>query len=325
MIKLKCVVQDYAWGGKPGCLVDRLARCGDHFYLSEGNSAELWVGTHPSGPFMTDPPGIINEPLPFLLKVLSIDKPLSVQIHPKKDLAAILHTKYPDIYKDANHKAEIAIPLTEFEALGGLRSQSDIDNVILRFPELSSVRTFCDLINNIHSDDVVHEIIDRLLKSSTTHTDEEQLILRLHRNFPYDVGVLSPIYLVYHRLVPGEALFIPPGCPHAYLSGDIVECMTASDNVIRCGLTNKHIDTRNMMNALDEQSHCIVYDNRPQIYNILDEFQIMISDENDTWTIPEKSVVLSLTSGCAWYITRTDRYSLNGRVVVVSEKKGMNT
>lgn len=117
------------------------------------------MGTHPSGPskildtgiYLRDwlssnsgavglvPPGYSSNDLPFLFKVLSIKTALSIQSHPDKALAKVLNAKFPNIYKDDNHKPEMAIALTPFEALCGFRKPADIIQYLESFPELSNI------------------------------------------------------------------------------------------------------------------------------------------------------------------------------------------
>mmetsp|Transcript_1199 Transcript_1199/g.1245 ORF Transcript_1199/g.1245 Transcript_1199/m.1245 type:complete len:205 (-) Transcript_1199:59-673(-) len=159
---LTCVVQNYAWG-KCGAqsLAGRLKKQSDSAFDLDDNTpfAEYWIGTHPNGPArmsksgekLSDylktcndavgvvPSGYPPDDLPFMMKVLSIKTALSIQSHPDKVLAQMLHKTYPDIYKDPNHKPEMAVALTQFEAMCGFRLISEIKTNILQFPELRAV------------------------------------------------------------------------------------------------------------------------------------------------------------------------------------------
>lgn len=81
-------------------------------------------------------------------------------------------------------------------------------------------------------------------------TDKEQLVLRLEMQYPSDVGVIAAFFLNLVKLNPGEALFLGANEPHAYLSGECVECMATSDNVVRAGLTPKHRDVQTLCSML---------------------------------------------------------------------------
>lgn len=162
MIPLNCEVKLYEWGKRgTSSEVARLKESSDDSYIiCEGVPyAELWMGTHPSGPallegtdtFLLDwlkdkpetigivPNGYPTNDLPFMFKILSVKTALSIQAHPDKEYATILHAKFPDIYKDANHKPEMAIALTPFEALCGFRIVSEIKKNIEKYPELQAI------------------------------------------------------------------------------------------------------------------------------------------------------------------------------------------
>ena len=139
-MELKCAVQRYAWG-KVGSnsQVALLAKSSDKQFEIESSSpyAELWMGTHPNGPselgnchsreplsdYIKRHPDVLGDNcrkqfgdnLPFLFKILSVNKALSIQAHPNKQLAALLHKDRPNVYKDSNHKPEMAIALTNFD------------------------------------------------------------------------------------------------------------------------------------------------------------------------------------------------------------------
>ena len=163
MIRIVPKCQQYAWG-KVGSssLVANLALGGseDGMIVDEDKPyAELWMGTHPSGPSLVSPggqllsdwlkenPGSVgrvpsgygSDDLPFLLKVLSIKTALSIQAHPDKKLAEELHSNFPTVYKDANHKPEMAIALTKFEGMNGFRPLAEIHNHCQLFPELATI------------------------------------------------------------------------------------------------------------------------------------------------------------------------------------------
>lgn len=260
------------------------------------------------------PPGYPSNDLPFLFKVLSIRTALSIQVHPDKQFAPVLHAKYPDVYKDANHKPEMAIALTEFEAMCGFRLLSEIRENLNRYPELKGIigddecEKFSAAVAKWEArgeqeggasaseegeekrqvlktlfaafmrcpDDVANKHIDSLItrvqaqasgggESKSNIEPIEEVILRLHRDYPNDRGVLCPLLLNYIKLKPGEAFFMGANEPHAYIQGDCVECMALSDNVVRAGLTPKFKDVETLMCMLHYRS------SRPAI---LEPFQL---------------------------------------------------
>jgi len=149
-IPLKPVVKDYAWGIRG--MDSRVGR----YALTSGSIdsidpdcpyAELWIGTHPSGPATlqdeqeTPLQEAVGGELPFLFKILSAGKALSIQAHPDKDVAARLHAQHPQAYADANHKPEMAIALTPFEAMCGFRRIEEISVLLKKHPEFAACLT----------------------------------------------------------------------------------------------------------------------------------------------------------------------------------------
>lgn len=287
MEQLNCVVQTYAWGkrGRGSRVAELMEGGSDQFQVdSESTYAELWMGTHPTGPATIIRNGEQAEPLsvwlkahptaagesaangelPFLFKVLSVAKALSIQAHPDLELARSLHAKFPTVYKDANHKPEMAIALTRFEALCQFRPIEEIIASVENIPELRAVAgedAAATLTNRrdrdglraffnsfIHADtatiatqtDCIRARLRAALSSILTPIDA--LVLRLIDQYAADIGCFCPYLLNYITLEPGDAVFLGANEPHAYLSGDCVECMACSDNVVRAGLTPKFID-----------------------------------------------------------------------------------
>lgn len=276
--------------------------------------AELWMGTHPSVPsknkqsgeslrdIVSNSPDLLNDKvidrfgkgeLPYLFKVLSIRKALSIQAHPDKELGAILHRDDPKHYPDSNHKPEMAIAVTEFEGFCGFRPLEQIAEFLNTVPELvelvgkDEADNFIKTIqNNEHpelnsetdsqnrkalqsifgklmnsSDDTISQAAERLVSrakdealtfgGSAGGPELAELIVRLNEQFPNDIGLFcGGLLLNYVKLSPGEAMFLRAKDPHAYISGDIIECMAASDNVVRAGFTPKFKDVKNLVSML---------------------------------------------------------------------------
>ena len=304
---LTCIAQHYDWGKRGrDSTVARLkssGRFGVSLINAEMPYAELWMGTHPSGPARISssnqyllewlqsnpsavgrvPEGYTGNDLPFMFKVLSINTALSIQAHPDKALAQELHAKYPNIYKDPNHKPEMAIALTPFEAMSGFRPIEEIKDHLERFPELRHIigedvceqflafdggdksggeygfssmlqilfRSFMECEDDIAQYQIT-QLIDRISgarphfldpsrsrsrSGSTTvprvsetdtkthmnflseETYVKSLIVRLNKDYPNDRGALCPLLLNCLRLAEGEAFFMGPNEPHAYISG----------------------------------------------------------------------------------------------------------
>lgn len=288
MFQLHPFAQNYAWGKRGNdSLVGSLMNVDES--KREVPYAELWMGTHPSGPSKiletnelllswlqknpraigTVPSGYSGNDLPFLFKVLSIQNALSIQAHPDKTLAGKLHQERPSIYKDANHKPEMVIALTEFRCMCSFRAIEEIVDLSSQFPEFTMLlsesgfdaRTVQDnylpvlFRRYMTSDDrrvkeLLAVLVNRLREKNTPLSVVEDTILLLYDQFPGDIGVFAPILLNCFTLQPGESFFIGANEPHAYISGDCVECMALSDNVVRAGLTDKLKDVETLCGML---------------------------------------------------------------------------
>lgn len=305
VFELKCEVQQYAWG-KLGMdsEVARLSKLAHSDFLVEERQpyAELWMGSHPKAPsmiidnsvnladFIKDNPTVLGEKtselfkgeLPFLFKVLSVNRSLSIQAHPNKSHAEKLHAEKPDIYKDPNHKPEMAIALTPFEGLCGFRPLQEIQDFLQTVPELRTIvgdeaaiklcQCKADSSSNVQAclktcfENVMkcnpavrksnlQSLVARMSKvdkgSAEFRSTLGELLLRLNGQFPGDVGCFVIYFLNHIRLSPGEAMYLSANVPHAYLDGNCIECMACSDNVVRAGLTPKLIDVPTLCEMLE--------------------------------------------------------------------------
>ena len=286
VLSLTCAVQNYDWGIKGGCEVSSLGELNTGAPSDPSKPyAELWMGTHPSGPSVVSATGeglketIAADPtahlgaktverfgddLPFLTKVLSVAKALSIQAHPDKTLAEQLHADRPNVYKDANHKPEMTLAVTEFEALCGFVAGDVLAANLVSVPELRAVvgqaaadafaaspggkdelrAVFTALMTA--DGNVVAAQVDALaarLHAKPDKTPVDALACRLNEQYPKDVGVLCAYVLNYLALKPGQCIYLAANEPHAYLAGECIECMATSDNVVRAGLTPKLRDT----------------------------------------------------------------------------------
>jgi mannose-6-phosphate isomerase len=261
--------------------------------------AELWIGAHPSAPsdivvqgrqsplnrVIEDfPLEILGEDvahrfdnkLPFLLKILSAARALSIQTHPNKEQARKLHSVDPPHYPDDNHKPEIAIALDSLTAIAGFRPAKDIVAALPRFPELGDIAgsdllgrvrgagSESELVGNLKllygaimksaADGeklalVIGKIIDRLSGKKDPAPDEV-LFVGQYGLYGADVGLFSFLFFNLIQLKPAQAIFTGAGVPHAYIKGNIVECMANSDNVVRAGLTPKFKDVGTLLEIL---------------------------------------------------------------------------
>lgn len=225
-----------------------------------------------------------GDQLPFLVKLLAAAAPLSIQAHPsleqakegfERENAEGIELNSPNRnYKDPNHKPELIVALTEFRALAGFRPVPDTAAFFaeLSSPELDRYATllptdgegdlralFTTLISLPHQPRV--ELIESVKRAAAELVDKRnapewmveaaEVYLELNQTYPGDVGVLAALLLNVLTLAPGEAAFLRAGQLHAYLSGLGVEVMANSDNVLRGGLTTKHVDVPELVKVLD--------------------------------------------------------------------------
>ena len=221
-----------------------------------------------------------SNTLPFLFKVLSANEALSIQAHPSKRQAISLHKKDPIIYPDSNQKLEIAIALDSLTALVGIKPFAQLVKILEEYLEIHEFigekyfkllkgrktlsndvkkkfvkRIFTQLIKKSDSDEValastIQSLFKRLSKKKNL-TEIEKHFIELFGKYKNDVGLLILFFLNFVHLKRGEAIFTKPGIPHAYLKGNIIECMSNSDNVIRAGLTPKYKDAKTLLKVLN--------------------------------------------------------------------------
>ncbi|MEJ5946609.1 type I phosphomannose isomerase catalytic subunit [Pseudokineococcus basanitobsidens] len=334
------VVRDYAWGSRTA-LPALLGLPADG-----GPQAELWLGAHPGAPARAgdepldalvarDAAGVLGprvrgrfgDRLPYLLKALAADAPLSLQVHPSEEQAragfaredeAGLAVDAPDrSYKDPHHKPEMLVALTPFEALCGFR-EPHVAVAALRRLHVPEAAHLVELLSGPDAETSLRDALSYLLSGSeevaalveavaAACADEpldepdpdddpdddagwapeasapggagaasvrggeglagderppedveagagdpdRRTVAELSAHHPGDPGVLVALLLHRVRLEPGEAVWLPAGNVHAYLSGVGVELMAASDNVLRGGLTTKHVDVAELQRVVD--------------------------------------------------------------------------
>ncbi|MEO8220942.1 MAG: mannose-6-phosphate isomerase, class I [Specibacter sp.] len=306
MYALTNVTRHYTWGSTTA-IAELLGT-----EASGGPEAEVWMGAHPDSPSIAATPEgpaaldklIAEHPLatlgeevhdafgaklPFLAKLLAADKALSLQVHPTlerarqrfadEDAAGIPRDAAHRNYKDENHKPEMILALSNFEALCGFRPCAEAAElfgavgtaiaatgaqvpVLLaqvqmtlnsRMAEPMVVRrAFEALVNGGTATAELVDLAASALAASTTELPAALgTVVDLARQYPSDSGVLVSLLLNRVSLVPGEAIYLPDGNIHAYLSGLGIEVMASSDNVLRGGLTGKHIDVPELLETVD--------------------------------------------------------------------------
>lgn len=233
--------------------------------------------------------------LPFLFKVLSINKALSIQAHPNKKLAEQLHSRDPKHYPDDNHKPEMTIAVTPFDGLCGFRPLDQISHFLQTVPTLRQLvgeetaskfektvkgqETTDDSSKTQENKSALQAAFTALMESKPEAIEKAapelinqaksegakfageggpandgqelaDLMIRLNGQFPNDIGLFVTFFLNYVKLEVGEAMFLKADDIHAYLSGDIIECMASSDNVVRAGFTPKFKDVDTLTTML---------------------------------------------------------------------------
>jgi mannose-6-phosphate isomerase len=274
-------VQNYDWGS-----TDAIPQfTGDR--KSSDPVAEVWIGTHPLNPSTAidaagneKPLSDIAGDLPFMVKFLAADRPLSLQVHPSRPLAEVGFAREEEagipldapqrVYKDTNHKPEMVYALTTFDSLIGFRPTAEILRVLspLNTPlsqrladDLRAQPGFASIVRRIEwllSEDVnpseVHQIVGACRTLASLGMDIKRAYataVEIAEHHPDDIGVVISLMLNRMTLQPGEAAFLESGVIHAHLKGLCLEVMANSDNVLRAGLTSKHIDPVGLVACLE--------------------------------------------------------------------------
>ena len=216
--------------------------------------------------------------LPYLFKVLAAAKPLSIQAHPSLNQAKEGFERETDQgididapnrnYKDDNHKAECICALSPFWAMYGFRNIPDILgmlgkncpvglaaelDLLKNQPDSRGLKRFFTDLMTMDSQRQ-KRVVDEAVQNAHRYSEEDSAfhwMTRLSNEYPSDIGIFAPLLLNLIELKPGEALFLPAGELHAYLEGVGMELMSNSDNVLRGGLTPKHIDVPELLKVLN--------------------------------------------------------------------------
>ena len=292
IFSLKNQVQNYAWGSR-----EILGRMRGVPVPTEQPEAEVWVGAHPAAPSRATVDGaesplnelIVENPsrflrpdrtsdwFPFLFKILAIDAPLSIQVHPTPEQAIAgfedeqargiaIDAPYRN-YKDRYSKPETVIALSPMRVLTGVRPVEQLKTLAATFgaawlaerAELSPKQLLTEIIRlpEETASAAVQHLVDTapglLGASNDVVADAAELVRIVDGKYPGDRGLLVAFVMNLVHLAPGESAFTPDGQVHAYVSGTAIELMNPSDNVMRAGLTAKHIDTEELIKVLGEK------------------------------------------------------------------------
>ncbi|MCE9515846.1 MAG: mannose-6-phosphate isomerase, class I [Mycobacterium sp.] len=298
---LRGAIRTYAWGSRTA-----IAELTGRPAPAAHPEAELWLGAHPGDPALLDTPdgkaslleAIRDDPdgqlgpavrtrfgdvLPFLVKVLAAGEPLSLQAHPSARQAVEGYEREDRIglplssplrnYRDRNHKPELLVALSDFEALAGFRPAAR-SVALLRALAVPALDPYIALLDDA-SDAAglralfttwitapqpdIDTLISAVLEAAVSYirsgakefVTEAQMVLELGERYPGDAGVLAALLLNRISLSPGQGIFLAAGNLHSYLRGVGMEVMANSDNVLRGGLTPKHVDVAELLRVLD--------------------------------------------------------------------------
>jgi mannose-6-phosphate isomerase len=294
MWQLQNTVRHYPWGSRT--VIPELL---GEVTPADRPYAELWMGAHPDAPSVlsdgtpldkaieqqseallgADVRARFGDRLPFLLKVLAAEQPLSLQAHPTieqaqagfaaEEAAGVPRDDPTRTFKDRCHKPELLLALTPFEALCGFRPVEESLHCLakLQVPELkptiaalargglrAAIPQLLALFPE-QRESLVSAVAEAAARFVAAHDPEFINTYRwaasLAETYPGDPGVVISLMCNHLKLAPGEAVFLPAGNLHAYLSGAGVEVMASSDNVLRGGLTGKHVDLAALIEVLD--------------------------------------------------------------------------
>ncbi len=295
--QLENPIQNYAWGSHSA-----IAQILGRPVPSAKPEAELWMGAHPNAPSLLlpsreslaqrierDPEALLGHDnyvrfgarLPFLLKVLAAEKPLSLQAHPTleqaragfdaEEAAGVALDSAQRNYKDRSHKPELLCALTPFSALCGFRpieatlalfgeleapNVSSLIEILRRRPTEAGLSELFSTLLSLSPErraELARETLDRCTQRSAVEgpfQHEFSWAVSIGGLYPGDIGIVSALLLNLVELAPGEAIYLPAGNLHAYLQGVGMEIMANSDNVLRGGLTPKHVDPVELLRVL---------------------------------------------------------------------------
>ncbi len=332
-LRLQNVHMNYKWGS-----TDTLQRLFSIPAEKGKPQAEMWIGAHPKASSTVMFSGSDRQPialhkliqqncqdllgkktgeLSFLFKLLSADKPLSIQVHPNKKQAIegfnrenmenIPLNDFSRNYHDNNHKPELIYAYTPFRAMCGFRPKHEISHHIqllnshgVSLPDFLSdfgeskqeirlIFAWMLSMTNSEKEHVIEQVLNIADKNSGNQIFDA--VRLLYEHYPHDSAIIAPFWLNLIDLKPGEALFLEAGCPHAYLHGTGFEIMACSDNVLRGGLTEKHIDISELCSVTNFKSTAIsplcpsiAYNERLKQFNIpMKDFSFGLLDINESW------------------------------------------
>lgn len=299
LFRLETPIRNYAWGSH-----ELLAQIRGADAPTLEPEAELWIGAHDADPALALGQGPLNQAiaddperflgssalarfgprLPFLLKVLAVGKPLSLQVHPTLEQARVGYRKETEAgislsspnrtFVDENHKPELLVAVSDFHALVGIREPDDATTLarlliangahrlasvvlapILNTPTVVGLRQALQgLVGRPDDETLIEETVfaaTRIASTDEEYASSARWFLKIAELFPTRPDVVATLLLNHVHLRPGQAIYVAPGQIHSYLGGLGIEIMSSSDNVVRGGLTPKRIDVSTFFSMVD--------------------------------------------------------------------------
>jgi mannose-6-phosphate isomerase len=301
MFPLRNAIRGYQWGSR-----EFIARIQGRRFPTDAPEAELWIGAHPDSPstlsfvdgdrplndvIAAAPSMLLGDDavarfgprLPYLMKLLAAQEPLSLQAHPDSAQAREAFASGHPSYVDPYHKPELILALEDFEALCGFAAPGASAALLRPIDELAAV---AELLEHGDLRAAVTTLLEWPLpqRAAVVEAAAEQyeLAARLAGYYPGDMGVVVALLLNHLVLRPGRAVWMPSGTLHAYIHGAGVEVMASSDNVLRGGLTRKPINVPELLRVLRFEPLS------PPLLSAVE-----VAPGVDTWTVPVPDFRLS--------------------------------
>lgn len=332
LFRLEPPIRKYDWGSH-----EFLARIRGAAFPTVDPEAELWIGAHDADPALVPNEGPLNQliaadpdrflgslakkkfgpHLPFLLKVLAIAKPLSLQVHPTLGQAragfieendeGIAISSRDRTFVDDNHKPELVLAVSDFDALMGFREVQEIISFVKLLINCGAVRLSNRVLDPLQSSpdgaglsavlksllgqpddsDFVAETVQaasQIALSGGEFATSADWFVKIAGFYPAHPDVIATLLLKLVHLTPGEAMYIAAGQVHCYLGGLVIEIMSSSDNVVRGGLTSKQVDVPAFLGMIDWTP------------GVIARLAGTVNGEVTTWTPPIDDFILTRIS-----------------------------
>jgi mannose-6-phosphate isomerase len=282
---------------------------------ADQSTLDAFVAADPRGTLGEDVVARFGEQLPYLLKLIAAASPVSLQVHPslararagfeREEAAGVPRDAPQRSYRDRNHKPELVFALTRLDAMVGFRAPRRAAELLVGLESRLAERLHALLTADPSPQGVraafewllqpqtrpdatavaeLAEACRRRLEAGSPSPRTDSTVIRLHRHYPGDPGAVTSVLLNPVTLQPGEVLFVPAGAVHSYLEGFAVELMANSDNVLRAGLTGKHVDVPELLDNIDTVAAPpiriapeVVFTSTEIFYAPVDDFELSVT------------------------------------------------